>query len=326
MVSIMEKLFRELSFNDLRLLSALRGEKSLRAVARIVNIEPAAISKRVARLEELFGTEIVKRSPRGIIFTSDGERLVEKAMEVLKNAEDVLGASVPQSEFDSVLSIGSRGFLNIMLAEPFMRAIQGFSEKVRLRFIDMSPQELQRAAMTGAIDIAIHFEKFDWTSSWTSAESSELRWSLFARKNHPLPNAAKLSDVLKYPFVVPGHWTGDKLVTGEDGFSVPWRNRIKGHEVQTAANALRIVRSTNQLVFLPTVLAHEFLIDGEVKPIEVFDLAEVKKAVYVSAQTDRVSQKQFRLLVNAVNDLVRSEVVNVAIKKFGAGDALEVTI
>jgi DNA-binding transcriptional LysR family regulator len=213
-----------------------------------------------------------------------------------------------------------------MLAEPFIRAIQGLREKIRLRFIDMSPQEVQRAAMTGAIDIAIHFEKFDWTSSWTSAESAELRWSLFARKLHPLSDTAQLSDVLKFPFVVPGHWAGDKLITGEDGFPIPWRNRVKGHEVQTAANALRIVRSTNQLVFLPTVLAREFLNDEEVKTIGVCDLAVVKKAVYVSAQTERVTQKQFRLLVNAVKDLVKSEALDTTFKKFGAGIAPEVSI
>ena len=122
----MEQLFRELTFNDLKLMSFLRSEKSLRAVARIMNLEPAAISKRLVRIEELFGLEIVKRSPRGFIFTGDGERIVEKAEDILRNAEEVFGATAAKEEFEAVLSIGSRGFLNILLAEPFLRSAQSF--------------------------------------------------------------------------------------------------------------------------------------------------------------------------------------------------------
>ena len=302
----MEELLRELTFSDLRLLQCLRGEKSLRAVARTINMEPAAISKRMTRIEELFAFEIVKRSPRGFVFTGEGEQLVRKAELLLKNAEDVFGAGRPRAEFDRILTIGSRGFLNILLTMPFLDSAKTFSAKTRLRFIDMSPQELQRAATAGALDIAVHFEELEWTPSWTSIKTDNLAWKLIARVGHPLKTESSLSDVLKYPFIGPGSWTGDQLVTGADGFPVPWQSRIPGHEVQTALNALRIICGTDQLVFLPALLAHEFLMDDHVKIIEVSDVPSVEKAIHISVHSDRVSQREFMNLVGAVRNLIKS--------------------
>ena len=179
----------------------------------------------------------------------------------------------------------------------------------------MSPQELQRAALMGVLDIAIHFEEINWTASWTCVKAADLKWKLFARSQHPLREKATLSEVLKFPFVGPGHWTGEKLVTGDDGFPIPWRNRIKGYEVQTALNGLRLVRSTNQLVFLPSLLANEFLIEGEVRPIEITDMQEISRPIYVSIQNEKINQKQLISLVAAVKTMAGNELLNKLTKK-----------
>jgi DNA-binding transcriptional LysR family regulator len=311
-LKLMEKLIRELTLNDLRLLGALRGEKSLRSVARTMLLEPAAVSKRISRIEELFGVEILRRSARGFVFTGEGERLVEKSEHLLKVAEDIFGTQAPSSDFERVLTVGSRGFLNILLAEPLLNISRAFAEKTRLRFIDMSPQELQRAAMAGVVDLAVHFEEINWTSAWTTVKAAELNWKLFASSGHPLPSIASLAEVLKYPFIGPGSWNGEKLSTGDDGFPVPWRNRIHGHEVQTAMNALRIVQNSNQLVFLPDLMASEFLSVGKIKTVEVSDMSQVVQPLHVSVKSDRVSQKELQSFVKAVQLLTSTGRLNSA--------------
>jgi DNA-binding transcriptional LysR family regulator len=267
-------------------------------------MEPAALSKRLVRIEELFGTEIVKRSSRGFIFTGEGEKIAAKAAEVLANADDVFGATKSVHTFDRVLTIGARGFLNLVLSEPFLMATQSFKTRTRLRFLDMSPTDLHRAAIAGALDLAVHFEETKWTSAWTTKLAGEVRWRLFGSSQHPLGVSADLAQVITYPFIAPGYWTGEKLATGDDGFPVPWRRRIKGYEVQTALNAFKIVSATNHLVFLPDVFSRRFLQSEGVSAIEIADAAIVKRPLFVSGQVDRINQREFSNLLSALQTVV----------------------
>ncbi len=167
----------------------------------------------------------------------------------------------------------------------------------------MPPLDTQRAGLAGALDIAVHFEEMEWTQSWLSTKAASLQWSLFGRINHPLGQSAGLKQILKYPFVNPCSWSGERLIGGEDGFPIPLRNRIKGHEVQTAFNALRIIRATDQLAFLPTLLAQDLLENGVIQSIEQIDFPKVEKDIYVSVHQDRVSERERLTLISAIKKL-----------------------
>lgn len=308
----MSDLFDELQFSDLKILTQLRDETTLRSVARNLNQEPAAVSKRIKRLEELLGYEIIKRSPRGFIFTDEGNKLVIKANDILKSTEQLLGFRPDKFSSEKVLSIGSRGFLNVLLTGPLLAALSEFNLKTRLRFVDMPPLDTQRAGLAGLLDIAVHCEPMEWTPSWLSTQAASLKWNLFARKDHPLSRNVTLAQVLSHAFVSPCSWSGERLIAGEDGFPVPLRNRIKGHEVQTAFHALRIIRSTDQLAFLPTLLAEDAVASGEIRAIEPIDLPEVRRVIYLSVHLDRVSERERLTLLSAIKSLFEAVPVNLA--------------
>ncbi|MEP3225694.1 MAG: LysR family transcriptional regulator [Parasphingorhabdus sp.] len=70
--------------DDLRLISLLSQRRSIAAVSRDMHLTPSAISQRLSLLEQRLGHKLAQRNGRsGIILTSDGEYLAERAGGVL---------------------------------------------------------------------------------------------------------------------------------------------------------------------------------------------------------------------------------------------------
>lgn len=79
-----------ISVSDLKFVVALAKNNSLAAAARELNVSPPAVSQRLAALEEKMALRLVERSGRvGILLTSDGEHLAERAINILADIDDV---------------------------------------------------------------------------------------------------------------------------------------------------------------------------------------------------------------------------------------------
>ena len=72
-----------IALDDLRFMEALSRTGSLSAAARSLNVTPPALSMRLKRLEQTLGVNLVVRSSRRVRFTSEGERLVAEAQDLL---------------------------------------------------------------------------------------------------------------------------------------------------------------------------------------------------------------------------------------------------
>jgi len=72
-----------IALDDLRFVEALSRTGSLSAAARSLNVTPPALSMRLKRLEQTLGVNLVVRSSRRVRFTSEGERLVAEAQELI---------------------------------------------------------------------------------------------------------------------------------------------------------------------------------------------------------------------------------------------------
>ena len=95
------------------------------------------------------------------------------------------------------------------------------------------------------------------------------------------------------------YWTADGIVFGKDGFSAPGAQRIRGHETATAVGALEIIRRSDQLGFVPEIVARPFLKAGSVVEIDLAAVKKVKQPVYLTVKNDKISQKMFRWLIEA---------------------------
>jgi hypothetical protein len=185
-------------------------------------------------------------------------------------------------------------------------------KQARLRFLDLSPNEVIQLAVIGILDSIIHFENYDLPASWmTQTLIKNVQWKIHVKKNHPLTQISnlKMSDILKYPFVLSTSWNGREISANEDGFPMSWSQRKKGLEAQTALMALQIVANTDQVVFLPE-LFDDLITTEKITTIAPSDLQEISKPLFISVHTSRVSIKLFNLFIEKFKKGENHEKVN----------------
>lgn len=199
---------RDLSLLQIELVSRLRGIRGIRDLARSVDMDAAAVSRKLNEVERILRVSLFTRSKKGIVVTARGEEVAAICQQILEQAAQIEHAPV-ESAWSRVplMTIGSRAFLNAAIAESLV-GLTGTS--YRWRFVDSSPQELLRASLVGAIDIAIHLEDWSMPVAWQKEHVADLSWGLVARADHPLSDVASLSEVKKYPFIVASFLNQDR--------------------------------------------------------------------------------------------------------------------
>jgi DNA-binding transcriptional LysR family regulator len=80
---------QDLDLKSLRLLVAACDHSNIKLAAEEAHIEPSAISKRIAQLEDALGTQLLVRSRRGVEPTPAGLALLEHARTMLFTAERI---------------------------------------------------------------------------------------------------------------------------------------------------------------------------------------------------------------------------------------------
>lgn len=68
-----------MNWDDLRIFLSVAREESLTGAAKALSVDPATVSRRIARLEEDLDTVLFAKSPQGYMPTSAGERLIARA-------------------------------------------------------------------------------------------------------------------------------------------------------------------------------------------------------------------------------------------------------
>ena len=82
-----------MDWDDLRIFLAVARTDSLSAAGKRLKIDPATVSRRIARLEETIGARLFTKSPQGYALTEEGARLIphaERAESALDGAREAL--------------------------------------------------------------------------------------------------------------------------------------------------------------------------------------------------------------------------------------------
>ena len=289
-----------LTLNEMRILTEMEKIRSIRELARRDQVPPSQISKAIKRLEHKAGAKLIERSIHGVSLTTEGRKAAKIFRQILVQAERL--AEGPRTVKNAqVLAIGSTSFLiNHLLVRMAALKEPGW----RLRFLEMNPDQLTVAGLRHAFDVAFHFGRVDWPSTWHQERLGEVNWSLCCRTDHPLPKAATVRDVLKFPFVVPTYWSQEGLALGNDNCPIPLEKRVRGHETATAEAALNIVRITDQVAYLPDILIRTYERMGEVRTIPLRAAKAQPKTLYISVRSEAVPERLFQSMKGQVSSLL----------------------
>ena len=80
-----------MEIQDLRCFVAVVEHGGFRAAAEALHIAQSALSRRISRLEQRLGHQLLERSRRGVQLTPHGEMLLEGARRVLASLDDIAG-------------------------------------------------------------------------------------------------------------------------------------------------------------------------------------------------------------------------------------------
>lgn len=292
---------------DLDLFFRAAKLKSLRECARQLEMTPGSVSKSLKRLEKKLGKNLFRRSVSGVLLTAEGHELMEIAEKVLKLTASMGPATSKKNAVEKVWGIGSLSFISSRLLPHILEPVCDAKARTRFRIVDFGNNQLVAQGLNGAFEMAVHIGPLEWTRVWSSYELGTLRWALYASVNHPLVKLKNVEtvDVIKYPFVMPTHWTTQGYIRGDDQCPIPWGIRHTGHETTTGETALEIVAGSSHLAFVPVILAQRLVDNGIIKEIGVKEWPRVEKKIYLSVRDDLVSSSLLHMVTKFIKDKIR---------------------
>lgn len=126
---------------------------SYTAAARQLGVSPSAVSKSVQRLEQQFGVTLFTRTTRSLTLTSEGRDLHERALRLLREADEIEQAALAaRAEPAGILKIAAPQPIGVHVIGP---ALPRFREQYPKVSIDMRLSDQMVDIIEEGIDIAI---------------------------------------------------------------------------------------------------------------------------------------------------------------------------
>ncbi len=281
---------KDITLFELDVFTELSKSQTLRSVARAKSLTPSHVSKILTRLEKKLDSNLFKRCASGLMLTPEGRNLIGYAEKILHEAKAFDGPALSNNP-QRLIGIGGINFLINRLMVPIIQSLTTKYPNTRFRLMNLIPDHVMPSGMLGAYEIALHMGQLPWPSTWASVTLGKMPFQLVARASHPLSTQTTEKEVQKYPFVVPNYWSSEGFYTGNDSCPLSWNQRIRGHEVSQAENAIAIARHTDHLVFGPLLISQPWLRTGELKAIEVKEwTTSVSKPVCLTVQGLNISK------------------------------------
>lgn len=189
----------------LRLLVAACDLRNMKAAAAQEHMEPSAISKRIALLEERLGTQLLVRGRRGVHPTPAGEAVLEHARNLLFTMERM------RSDVEAFAG-GVRGQVTVAasasaIAESLLDDLASFMREPAFREIRVVVEErfsrdIVRLVREGGAALGVCWDSVDFEGLQHLAYRSD-ELSLAVPEGHPLAKRrkVKLTDTLAYEHV-----------------------------------------------------------------------------------------------------------------------------
>lgn len=131
---------------------------SFTAAARSLSISPSAVSKSIQRLERNLGVTLITRTTRALTLTAEGRDLHERALRLLREAEEIEQMAMKaRSEPSGMLRIAASLPIGLHMIAPALPAFRALHPRVAIdlrlndRFIDMVDEKVDVAVRIGEL-------------------------------------------------------------------------------------------------------------------------------------------------------------------------------
>lgn len=147
------------TLRQIQYFQAAASAGSIAAAAKHVNITPTALALALDELEKQLGlTLILRRKGRGVVLTSDGQRILEKSEDLILHALQLVEeASDSKREVSGLLRVGLFSTLAPFFSPPILKEFATLYPGLDLRLTEDSAQGLYDRLALGQLDVAIQY-------------------------------------------------------------------------------------------------------------------------------------------------------------------------
>ena len=147
-----------MDLRQLRYFVAIVDAGSMARAAELIFVSQTSLSEHVKALEQILGTSLLERHPRGVRPTRAGRVLYEHANTILK-MQQVIVEEVKScgDEAQGTVSIGIPNTVSQILAAPLLEAVLTRFPGVKLCLVQGLSGALERSLLDGKLDIALLF-------------------------------------------------------------------------------------------------------------------------------------------------------------------------
>ena len=145
-----------MNINQLRYFVELSRSRSFSKAAKNLNISQPALSLQIQKLEEEFSFAFIERSMRPLTLTYEGERFLEKSLEILKLVDDLDNLSIDlEEEVAGKLRVGIIPTLAPYLSPLFIDDMAKTYPNLYLEIMELSSDEIISQLTYNEIDLGI---------------------------------------------------------------------------------------------------------------------------------------------------------------------------
>ena len=199
--------------NQFRFLAALKKYGTISRAAQQLYISQPSLSAAIRELEEELGFEVVKRTRKGVIFTAQGEQVLEHSQNILREIESIEQlSSTFGMRFKGTLAVGCVPYIYHSIILDTLMEMKKKYPKTITRLQEDSSYALVELVHQRELDLGVimmsNIEQANWGTSFQKYQLEyqklfdDQMYFVVGRKN-PLfgRKAATMAELLQYPFV-----------------------------------------------------------------------------------------------------------------------------
>lgn len=272
---------RDLDLKSLRLLVAVCDHQNIKLAAEQAHIEPSAVSKRIAQLEEQLKTPLLVRGRRGVQPTPAGLALLEHARNLLFTADRI------EADLASFRRGGIKGHVRLVasasaIAESLLDDIAAFMHEAANRNIQVDIEErysrdIVRVVGDGGASLGVCWDSSDFQGLETRPYRSD-ELMLAVSVNHPLAQrtSIRFEQTLAFEHVglppAMAVYTMLQRAAARAGKTLSCRAVVSNFDA-----ALRVVAADLGISVLPRQIAERRLGEGEIALVRLADVWAVRR-------------------------------------------------
>lgn len=214
--------------NDLQAFRAVAELGSFRRAAEAVHISQPAFSRRIEKLEEALGVQLLERTTRRVSLTAVGRDFARKVQVLLDELDATLlairGVAATRMGEVTLACVPSTVYYYVS------RVVQRFRQtypKVRVRVLDAGANEVLGLVSRGEADFGLNFLGFEEPEIEFRALREE-RFVMACRRDHPLARRRRVAwaDLAKHDFITVAQTSGNRLLIDQALAGLPQRPQI----------------------------------------------------------------------------------------------------